>query len=67
MTRKAAGKFGKERPEDEPPQNALFDIEVDDDDGCVWIVIDGRTENLGPAEAVATKWADWLAERDFGG
>lgn len=47
------------------PQGALFEIEVDDDDGCVWVVTDGQTVNLGPIEAVSTKWADWLASRDF--
>lgn len=49
-----------------PPQPALFEIEVDDDDNCVWIVVDGRTINLGPVEAVSEKWADWLASRDYG-
>lgn len=48
-----------------PPQGALFEIEVDEEDGCVWVVVDGQTINLGPVEAVSEKWANWLAERDF--
>jgi len=51
---------------DAPEQGALFEIEDDEEDGCTSIVIDGRVENLGPTAAVAQKWADWLAARDYG-
>ena len=54
---------------DGPEQGALFEIEVDDDDGCVWLVTgtgeDARTVNLGPRRAVAGKFAKWLAAIDF--
>jgi hypothetical protein len=46
-------------------QGALFEIEVDEEDGCVSIIVDGRVENLGPIDAVAEKWANWMAARDF--
>ena len=53
-----------------PEQEALFKIEVDEEDGCVWICSpEGRDiwcRNLGPIEAVAQQWAGWLAQRDFG-
>lgn len=52
---------------EEPAQGALFEIEVDEDDGCVWIVAGGQVVNLGPVDPVSEKLADWLAQRDFGG
>jgi len=53
--------------EEAPEQGALFEIEVDDDDGCVWIVgKGGHVYNLGPEAAVSEKLADWLGERDYG-
>jgi hypothetical protein len=55
--------------DDEPEQEALFEIEGPDEDSCVWLV-SGKGEsavvvNLGPREAVAEKLANWLAEIDF--
>ena len=49
---------------DSPEQAALFEIEVDADDGCAWLVTKGPVINLGPADAGAEKLADWLAQRD---
>ena len=47
---------------DEPDQEALFNIEGPDEDGCVWIcAAEGREvwcQNLGPREKVAEKLAD---------
>ena len=55
----------------EPERGALCEIEVDNDDGCVWIVVgkgaEAQTVNLGPRDRVAEKWADWLARIDFEG
>lgn len=55
---------------DEPEQDALFDIEGPDEDGCVWICsTEGRDvwcQNLGPADAVEERLSQWLAERDSG-
>ena len=57
--------MANEPAEHEPEQGALFELEVDDDDGCVWLVTgegDGtRAVNLGPRHAVAAKFRDWLA------
>jgi hypothetical protein len=55
---------------DDPAQEALFEIEGPDEDSCVWLV-SGKGEgavvvNLGPREAVAEKLAQWLTEIDFG-
>jgi hypothetical protein len=53
--------------EDDCPQEALFEIEGPDEDGCAWIVFsDGEVRNLGPRDKVAEKMADWLAQIDFG-
>ena len=57
--------MGDGRDVEGPAQGALFEIEVDEDDGCVRVVASGQVMNLGPECAVATKLADWLAERDF--
>jgi hypothetical protein len=40
-----------------------------DDQNLVWLVnerCDGELVLLGPASAVATTFADWLEEQDFG-
>ena len=55
----------------EPEQAALFDIEGPDEDGCVWACSPGGRrdiwcQNLGPAEKVAEKLAQWLAVYDTG-
>lgn len=56
--------------EDLPEQDALFNIEGPDEDGCVWICsAEGRgvwCQNLGPADKVEETLARWLAEREFG-
>ncbi|HEV2816136.1 MAG TPA: hypothetical protein VGW40_02795 [Allosphingosinicella sp.] len=55
--------------ETEPAQEALFEIEGPDEDGCVWICSpagrDVWCQNLGPRDKVAEKLADWLGQIDF--
>ena len=55
--------------DDEPEQDALFEIEGPDEDGCVWICsTKGRQDwcqNLGPAEKVAAVLSEWLESQDF--
>ena len=52
----------------EPEQDALFQIEGPDEDGCVWICsAEGRAawcQNLGPAEKVAKVLTQWLGSID---
>jgi len=55
----------------EPGQEALFDIEGPDEDGCVWACsLGGRRDiwcqNLGRAEKVVEKLSQWLASYDDG-
>ena len=53
---------------DEPQQDALFDIEGLDEDGCVWICSPaGRDwcQNLGPRDKVAEVLSEWLAAIDY--
>ena len=53
--------------EDEPEQDALFNIEGPDEDGCVWISstdAGGWHNNLGPADKVAEVLSQWLASLD---
>jgi hypothetical protein len=49
---------------EEPGQEALFQIEGPDEDGCVWICsAEGRDvwcQNLGPADKAASVMLDWL-------
>ncbi len=56
--------------EDEANQDALFEIEGPDEDGCVWICsAKGRGDwcrNLGPADKVAEVLSQWLASLDDG-
>jgi len=57
--------------DDEPEQEALFDIEGPDEDGCVWACSPGGRRdiwcrNLGPADKVAEKLSQWLASYDDG-
>lgn len=56
--------------DDEPDQEALFEIEGPDEDGCVWICsAEGRAvwcQNLGPKEVVAEKLCEWLGSIDYG-
>jgi hypothetical protein len=50
---------------DKPEQEALFEIEGPDEDGCVWIhSTDPRspwTQNLGQREKVVEVLSQWLA------
>jgi hypothetical protein len=54
--------------EDEPEQDALFEIEGPDEDGCVWICsAKGRDDccrNLGPADKVVEVLSQWLSSID---
>ncbi len=54
--------------DEEPEQNALFQIEGPDEDGCVWICsAEGRDvwcQNLGPAEQVVEVMSQWLGSID---
>jgi hypothetical protein len=55
----------------DPEQEALFDIEGPDEDGCVWACSpSGRRDvwcqKLEPAEKVAEKLSQWLASYDDG-
>lgn len=56
------------RVENEPEQNALFQIEGPDEDGCVWICsVEGRDvwcQNLGPTEKVSEVLSQWLGSID---
>jgi hypothetical protein len=55
---------------DEPEQDALFQIEGPDEDGCVWACsAEGRDvwcQNLGPAAKVAEVLLQWLGSIDYG-
>ena len=57
-------------PESDPEQDALFQIEGADEDGCVWICsAEGRDtwcQNLGPRDKVAEVLSDWLGQIDYG-
>ena len=54
--------------DDFPAQQALFDIESDED-GCVWICsVKGPNDwcqNLGPRDKVAEKLSEWLGSIDW--
>jgi hypothetical protein len=54
----------------EPQQEALFEIEGFNEDGCVWICsANGRNDwcrNLGPAHKVVEVLSQWLASIDNG-
>lgn len=56
--------------EDEPEQDALFEIEGPDEDGCVWICSpagrDVWCRNLGPRDKVVEALSQWLASIDDG-
>ena len=53
---------------DESDQEALFQIEGPDEDGCVWVCsTEGRDvwcANLGPCRKVAEVMSQWLASLD---
>lgn len=55
--------------DDDPKQDALFEIEGPDEDGCVWIcAAAGREDwcqNLGPRDKVAEVLSLWLGSIDF--
>ena len=48
-------------------QEALFEIEGPDEDGCVWAKFaDGEVRNLGPRRPVAETMIAWLGAGDYG-
>ena len=53
-----------------PQQDALFQIEGPDEDGCVWVCSAGGRnvwcQNLGPAQKVAEVLSEWLRSIDYG-
>jgi hypothetical protein len=55
---------------DEPEQEALFQIEGPDEDGCVWACSQNGREvwcqNLGPKDKVAEVLCQWLGSIDYG-
>jgi hypothetical protein len=57
--------------ENEPPQDALFQIEGPDEDGCVWACsTEGRDiwcHNLGPKDKVTEVLRDWLSSAEAEG
>jgi hypothetical protein len=56
---------------DEAEQDARFQIEGPDEDGCVWACsTEGREDwcrNLGPADMAAEVISRWLGSIDYGG
>ena len=54
--------------EPQPKQEALFQIEGPDEDGCVWACSprggDVWCQNLGPKEKVVEVYSQWLASID---
>lgn len=52
-----------------PGQDALFQIEGPDEDGCVWVCsAEGRDvwcQNLGPRDKVAEVLSQWLGSVDY--
>jgi hypothetical protein len=54
---------------DEPEQDAIFEMEGADEDSCVWLLYstdaDAVVVNLRPTDAIAPKLTQWLAEIDF--
>ena len=55
--------------EDDPAQEALFQLEGPDEDGCVWACSpagrDVWCQSLGPTEKVADVLARWLEAIDY--
>ena len=55
--------------QDEPEQEALFELQGPDEDDCVWACSpDGRDvwcQNLGPTEKVAQVLSQWLGRIDY--
>jgi hypothetical protein len=50
-----------------PDQEALFEIEGPDEDGCVWICSAKAGDwchNMGPADKVAEVMSEWLSSID---
>lgn len=56
--------------DDFPVQDALFQIEGPDEDGCVWICSAGGRDvwcqNLGPVDKVTEIMSQWLGSIDYG-
>jgi hypothetical protein len=59
-----------DRMNDEPEQEAIFEVEGPGEDACVWIQsTDPRnrwTQNLGPRDKVAEVLSQWLGFIDYG-
>ena len=55
--------------EDEPEQEALFELQGPDEDDCVWVCSptgrDVWCQNLGPTEKVAEVLSQWLGTIDY--
>lgn len=55
--------------EDEPEQEALFELQGPDEDGCVWACSPAGRDvwctNLGPTEKVAEVMSRWLGSIDY--
>lgn len=55
--------------QDEPEQEALFELEGPDEDGCVWIQSTNPAQpwglNLGPKDKVAERLSEWLGSIDY--
>ena len=55
--------------EDEPQQEALFELQGPDEDGCVWACSpagrDVWCQNLGPTAKVAEVLSQWLGTIDY--
>lgn len=50
-----------------PEQNAVFEIEGPDENGCVWIwsTTSDWCQNLGPRDKVAEVLSQWLGSIDY--
>ena len=56
--------------EDDPEQEALFELQGPDEDGCVWACSPAGDphvwcQNLGPAAKVAEVLSQWLGTIDY--
>ena len=55
--------------QDEPEQEALFELQGPDEDGCVWACSpagrDVWCQNLGPVDKVAAVMSQWLGTIDY--
>ena len=56
--------------DEKPEQEALFELQGPDDDGCVWACSpegagDVGCQNLGPTQKVAEVLSQWLGSIDY--